>query len=94
MSENREQVIATIEDSIRYTNVSLRQISQVLVNCDEQFQAAILSAKADKWGSVEFYAFASVLESVATIMISHSVNGADEDILDRIRRAGSKSITK
>jgi hypothetical protein len=66
MTENKQSVIETIKDEIRYTDIKLKDISEVLVKSDKAFNEALKKVQADKWFTKEEKAFNMVLKKVVS----------------------------
>lgn len=69
MTANKEQVIDTINDAVRFTKTNLKEVSSILVGLNEQFQLLITTEKADKYNSIEEKAFGKILSIVVEDLI-------------------------
>ena len=78
MTENRSKVIDIIEDEVRFTKTSLKEVSVLLVNCDAAFNEALSFVVADQFADANEKAFVIVLKSVVNNIVLSRIDGSHE----------------
>ena len=79
MTANKQEVIDTISDEVRYTKTNVKEASLILVTMDAFFQKELKSAKPSAYFSAEYVAFKMVMEKVVVSLVISKISDNDAD---------------
>lgn len=78
MTENKDYVIDLIQDEVRFTKTNLKEVANLLVQADSQFQSALPMFKADALFTSEDKAFKCVLKAIVDNIVIARIDANQE----------------